>query len=95
MKGQKQCFQIEFERIRGKLKKLESRSKLLENLIKTLKSPGRHISQKTRLTKAVSLSSSDIQHEGEKRQTSELRNLEGSQTQHEIETSVTKAFMLN
>ena len=95
VESQRQGFQIELERVGGKLEQLESRSKLLENEVKALKFPGQHTGRKIPPTKAVSPSSSGTQDEGEKRQTGEPESLEGSQTQQRIERPVTKASTPN
>lgn len=81
IEGQRQSFQIELERIRGKVEKLESRSKLLKNELKVLKSPREHTSQKTLLTKIILLSSSGTQNKSKKSQMSKLKSQERSQTQ--------------
>lgn len=91
VKGQSQDFQIELEYVRGKLGKLESRSKLLENKVKALKFLRKQISQKTSLTKTILLSSGGTQKKREKRYISEPKSPGGSQVQHWIIMPIIKA----
>ena len=51
MEAQRQSFQIELERVRGKLELWESKSKMLENEIRLMKTPGQHTAQKSQQQK--------------------------------------------
>lgn len=58
MEAQRQGFQIELERVGGKLEQLELRSKVLENEVKALRLPGQLATRKSPPAKAVAVSSS-------------------------------------
>ena len=92
MEAQRQGFQIELERVGGKLEQLELR---LENEVKALRFPGQHTSRKTPSAKAALPSSGGNQDMSDKRQTEGLKDREGSQEHQQVETHVTKASTHN
>ena len=57
MKAQRQSFQMELERVRGKQELWESKSKMLEDEIRLLKTPGQHTAQKKPAAKRAQMTS--------------------------------------
>lgn len=60
MEAQGLSFQMELERVRGKLELFESKTKSLEDEIKLLKSTGQHPVQRHRPAKRVSTTNSHM-----------------------------------
>ena len=96
MEAQRQGFQIELERVGGKVEQLELRAKTLENEVRALRSSGQQAARNPPpLAKAVAVSSSGTQDERAEKQTEDRRSEEESQKHQQARTQVTKTSAPN
>lgn len=94
MEAQRQGFQIELEKVGGKLEQLEFRSKTLENKVRALRSSGQ-LTARSRPPSAATVSSGGNSENRAERQTVEWRSEERSQKHRLVKTSVIKASTPN
>ena len=94
MEAQRQGFQIELEKVGGKLEQLEFRSKTLENEVRALRWSGQ-LAARSPPPSAVTVSSGSSSDKRAERQTIERRSEERSQQDQPMKTSVTKASTPN
>ena len=84
IKAQSQGFQIELERVGGKLEQLQLRSKVLENEVKALRLPGQLATRKSPPAKAVAVSSSGNEDTRDEGQTEDPRYKERSSEHQQL-----------
>ncbi len=106
MKAQRQGFQIELEQIEQgfqnkleevgeKLEQVELRSKMQENEVRALRSPGQLATRNPPPTKAVTVSSSDNLNKRVEKQREDRRSEERNQEYQQAKTQATKASTPN
>lgn len=95
MDAQRQGFQIELERVGGKLEQLELRSIALENEVKALRLPGQLATRKSPPAKAVALSSSGNEDTRDEGQTEDPRYKERTSKHQQVRTQMTQASTPN
>ena len=88
MEAQRESFQLELERMGGKVQQLESE-------VKALKIPAQQLARKTPPAKTVTPSRSDSQEEREREQTEQAEDQDGSQKHRQTYTHITKTSVPN